>query len=567
MQRPDWKNSVMREWKRPPTMIVHGLYPLISRVSVAERSMIVLLVIEYLCSMLPEDLSVTMEGPWFSHGDLDDLVCMAATVAYRLMPDASRLVQFVDEVFHQAIQSCRAREEVLGRFQDCTEGTESVPQVPQVGAPPVVEERVIASRVPAPPSADPASGNVPLDPKLMNPFSARHRINADTAAPGPQNDGDRSPPFIPEPVPGRRSMFVESERRDMSTTPSWMYQCDECGGAFTDPDKLRHHREQVHSAWPAQRPVVNTFRPTPNPSRPNPPVIRQPVYAPSASPEVAQIQSQISALSSMMTQMQSMLSGREGTEGADERPLAQRRSRRTNAGAALCKECNFPTKFCECDLSADSDVEVRSSTRKGNGGRARNALSSIAGLPLSDIFKRHRVLLVPEMWLPYFASGAQPRDLRAALEARYVTDKRFDNHETIKANNRHMIESIMLAITAALMPMEFERPPNELDTPSLMHSMRYLQENRVRAQGGEKAAQAYRETVENDSGPEDERRAEAAGAKVSAKAEELRQTSRYKPESVDKPEGKKGQYKRSPDAQWQKMTAAEKTAWRKNNPL
>ena len=73
MQRPDWKNSVMREWKRPPTMIVHGLYPLISRVSVAERSMIVLLVIEYLCSMLPEDLSVTMEGPWFSHGDLDDL--------------------------------------------------------------------------------------------------------------------------------------------------------------------------------------------------------------------------------------------------------------------------------------------------------------------------------------------------------------------------------------------------------------------------------------------------------------------------------------------------------------
>ena len=58
--------------------------------------------------------------------------------------------------------------------------------------------------------------------------------------------------------------------------------------------------------------------------------------------EVAQIQSQISALSSMMTQMQSMLSGREGTEGDEERPLAQRRPRRTNAGAALC---NFVVSF------------------------------------------------------------------------------------------------------------------------------------------------------------------------------------------------------------------------------
>ena len=54
------------------------------------------------------------------------------------------------------------------------------------------------------------------------------------------------------------------------------------------------------------------------------------------------------------------------------------------------------------------------------------------------------------MWQAYFAWGAHPRDLRVALEARYVTDKRFNDHETIKANNRHMIESIMLAITEAI---------------------------------------------------------------------------------------------------------------------
>ena len=558
-------------------MIVRGLYPIIARVPVAERSMIMLLVIEYLASMLPDELFLG-EDQWFSPGDLEDLVCMATTIAYKLMPDASKLLQFVGDVFEQAVQSCRAREEVLDacrgeeridpprevRVHGGTMAAAATEVVPVSGGnthtvvPTDATERQRAMRVPVPPQSG--------QPDVT--ISARQRILMRPAE-SMETDNERqtSPPYVQEPVPARRSMFVESERRDMSQTPAWMFQCDECGGAFVEAEKLRIHREAVHSVWPDQRPVAR-------PAQANAPVHHT---QPSASPEVAQIQSQVSALTTLVSQMRSMMSGEGGdertlaqrrTEGGDERPLAQRRSRRTNAGAALCKECNFPTKFCECDLSAESDVEVRSSTRnKGNGGRARYALSSIAGLPLSDIFKRHRVLLVPEMWLPYFASGAQPRDLRAALEARYVNDKRFDNHETIKANNRHMIESIMLAITAALMPMEFERPPNELDTPSLMHSMRYLQENRVRAKGGEKAAQAYRETVENDSGPEDERRAEAAGAKVSAKAEELRQTSRYKPESVDKPEGKKGQYKRCPDAQWQKMSAAEKTAWRKNNPL
>ena len=84
-------------------MIVRGLYPLVARVSMAERSMIMLLVIEYLASMLPDELAHGMEGQWFSPGDFEDLVCLAATIAYKLMPDASKLVQFVGDVFEQSV--------------------------------------------------------------------------------------------------------------------------------------------------------------------------------------------------------------------------------------------------------------------------------------------------------------------------------------------------------------------------------------------------------------------------------------------------------------------------------
>ena len=556
-------------------MIVRGLYPLIARVSMAERSMIMLLVIEYLASMLPDELSHDMEGQWFSPGDLEDLVCMAATIAYKLMPETSKLVQFVGDVFEQAVQSCRAREDVLGleRFHEChvEEHIDPPREVHVHGGtlaaaaeavrrsggdthtvvPTETTERQSAMRVPVPPPPQSSQPDVPISARqrMLN----LHNLVVPAGPMVTDNDRQTSPPYAQEPVPVRRSTFVESERRDVSQTPAWMFLCEECGGAFVEAEKLRLHREAVHSVWPDQRPTVRS-------AQPNAPA------QPSASPEVAQMQSQMSALTSLVSQMRSMMSG----DGGDERPLAQRRTKRSTAGNALCKECNFPTKFCECDISAESDVDVRPSRRSGNGSRARNALSSIAGLALTEVFKRRRILLVPDMWLPYLAAGAQPRDLRAALEARYVNEKRYNDHETIKANNRHSIETIMLAVTAALAPMEFAgRDPHELDVVSLLHTLRYLQENRVRAKGGEKAAQMYRETVENDSGPDDERRAEAAGDKVSAKAEEIRKASRNVDTSGSTKSEKKGsgRYKRCPDAQWTAMSAAERIKWRKDNPL
>jgi len=81
----DWK--ALKDWKKPPAMIVNGVYPLLSKCKVSERSMIMLLIIEYLIGMLPSDVAAAMDGHWPSPGDLQDMILMACMVAYKLSPD------------------------------------------------------------------------------------------------------------------------------------------------------------------------------------------------------------------------------------------------------------------------------------------------------------------------------------------------------------------------------------------------------------------------------------------------------------------------------------------------
>ena len=67
----DWK--AMKEWKKPPAMIVNGVYPILSKCKVSERSMIMLLIIEYLIGMLPSEVAAAIDGHWPSPGDLQDI--------------------------------------------------------------------------------------------------------------------------------------------------------------------------------------------------------------------------------------------------------------------------------------------------------------------------------------------------------------------------------------------------------------------------------------------------------------------------------------------------------------
>ena len=95
----DWK--AMKGWKKPPTLVVNGLYPLLSKATMSERSMIMLLVIEYLIGMLTDDVASTMDGHWPAPGHLEDIIMMACMIAYKLSPDTRRIVGLVGEVFEE----------------------------------------------------------------------------------------------------------------------------------------------------------------------------------------------------------------------------------------------------------------------------------------------------------------------------------------------------------------------------------------------------------------------------------------------------------------------------------
>ena len=60
------------------------------------------------------------------------------------------------------------------------------------------------------------------------------------------------------------------------------------------------------------------------------------------------------------------------TSVGDNRPLAQRRPKRSTAGVGLCKGCNFPARYCECDISDGEREDFDSRSRLGNDTRARN---------------------------------------------------------------------------------------------------------------------------------------------------------------------------------------------------
>ena len=108
----DWK--AMKEWRKPPAMIVNGVYPLLSKCKVSERSMIMLLIIEYLIGMLPSDVTAVMDGHWPSPGDLQDMILMACMVAYKLSPDTRQILDILGDLFEEAMRSLKARGEVLG---------------------------------------------------------------------------------------------------------------------------------------------------------------------------------------------------------------------------------------------------------------------------------------------------------------------------------------------------------------------------------------------------------------------------------------------------------------------
>ena len=553
----DWK--AMKEWRKPPAMIVNGVYPLLSKCKVSERSMIMLLIIEYLIGMLPSDVTAVMDGHWPSPGDLQDMILMACMVAYKLSPDTRQILDILGDLFEEAMTSLKARGEVLGA-DDPGPGAEiRRPQEvkAELGRLHEVQQR----------EARAIDEYVRYGPHTTGPPRQQPPRDASSDEDGFQEAHDEQPP-VPhgrQPIPASRDMFTESERRSMSRTPAEMFQCPECGGCFVTPERLRAH-ELLHVRVMPPQPRFAPFKPKPNPARPNQPVIVPRVVQHerqiSQSPEIAQMQCEISELKTMVGELCHSLAR---TSVGDNRPLAQRRPKRSTAGVGLCKGCNFPARYCECDISDGEREDFDSRSRLGNDTRARNALSSIAGLPMSMVFTKRRVLLKPDVWMDYFISGAEPRDLRVALMERYVTETKYEGHDTIKRNNKKDIETIMLLVATAMAPVEFNLPPLELDTQTVQFAMRSLQENMKRAEGGEKAAMQYKKTIENDSAPEDERRAMAAGDKACAKAEEIRAAARP-PRPTGKDENGK-RYKPCPDAQWAKMTPAEKKKWRKENPV
>lgn len=558
----------MKEWKKPPTMVVNGVYPIISRCTVSERSMIMLLVVEYLIGMLPPDVAAAMEGHWPSPGDLQDIILMACMVAYKLCPDTQQILGLVGDLFEEAVGSQRARDEVLGT-DDPYAGTQLRPGTHDFMTRDVTRRDSKALE----------------EYTRYGPQSKQHHRQQQGAQDGTSDeDGftsarDDDPTPAPQPVPATRDMFTASERRSTSPTTrdfSTGFQCPECGGCFATAERLKVH-EMGHVRVMPPQPKYVPFKPRPNPAKPNHPVIVPRAVTTrverqvSQSPEIALMQGEISELRTMVSDLCQSLAR---TTVGEERPLAQRRPKRSTAGIGLCKGCNFPSRYCECDISdgeREDYPESRNSVfnnvmnRSGNDTRARNALSSIAGLPMTMIFTKRRVLLKPDVWMDYFISGAEPRDLRAALTERYVTDPKYEGHDTIKRNNKKDIETIMLLVATATAPVELNMQPLELDTQTVQFAMRSLQENMKRAEGGEKAAMQYKKTIENDSAPEDERRAMAASDKVSTKAEEIRQAAR-EPKTPAPAAGAR-KYKSCPEAQWAKMSPADKKKWRKDNAI
>ena len=213
----------------------------------------------------------------------------------------------------------------------------------------------------------------------------------------------------------------------------------------------------------------------------------------------------------------------EKIAGASSQGIAERVVERAKIRDGERKKCNICSEWiiegvCKCTRDGTSTSESDSeASQEEKNQEARVNSGPPPGLGQEgdqvpyDPFHPLSIIMNHHTWADLFARGAKPEALHKELTRMYVDDPKMQGHSVLMSNNEKAVKLCMKLVDTAI------RKQRVVDD-SVGDLLIDLQVNLVWARDGREAADAYRQSMENNHLPEIQKRAEKAAAKAKAEA-------------------------------------------------